>query len=732
MSVDRVLWKQLETLRAEAFGLVNDRDLLRRFLDKADDDAFEELVRRHGGMVWAVCRQMLPSPSDAEDAFQAVFLAFIKSAGRIRDGNVGAWLHGTAVRCALKLRRGAVRQKQRDTKIARPEADSPLAERQWDEMLSAVHEEVERLPPSLRTVFVLCELEGMPQTEAGLRLGWKPGTLTGRLSQARKRLLEALAKRGLAPAAATGLLALGMASTSAEVPLRLLAQVMNFPRAAGEALPVGLLLLAQEIVPMTLSKLKLLTLGLMATVGLSAGTGWVMFPSAGGQSPEVVKEVDALLKAQRPAAKPVPVVDVADLGKVATLQPLAVETLTVGNIEYMFIEMPSGDVLTLSDFILALKGLGSKGWEFAGSVQLRSDSEMWAKAFDKKPASSGDRTSLKNLWVYKRTKADAPKINLPMPTAVTPASPTLPPPTIMPSVTLAPPRSADSQPATKAVTQKLHALKAADVTAVVTALEKILSSRYPGSKPDESSILFTIQPQTNSFTVEATEAQHREIIELLRVLEGTNPPATPTVTSPRPVEPKRNPTSRPPSSELPSAVMIPPTDEKPDYPPVVIQLKHLDPQTAAKLATQCLDVVPKTQERSGFNPNRVTDIPDQIQIVQHTNSIVLFKTKPAEVARIEKLLKALDVPAKNAPRMSSEYVPAQPPIIYDPRDERVPLNPNREAPYPVRGDNDRIPDDARIPSPSLPVPVPSEAPKPTKKAPKSKGIPPAPPTTGSY
>jgi DNA-directed RNA polymerase specialized sigma24 family protein len=61
-----------------------DAELLDRFRRNRDERAFEELVRRHGPLVWAVCRQLLPHHADAEDAFQAVFLALVRSAATIR------------------------------------------------------------------------------------------------------------------------------------------------------------------------------------------------------------------------------------------------------------------------------------------------------------------------------------------------------------------------------------------------------------------------------------------------------------------------------------------------------------------------------------------------------------------------------------------------------------------------------------------------------------------------
>src|SRR5262245_55886545 len=82
---------------AHALSGVADSQLLERFARQRDEAAFELLVWRHGNMVLRTCQRLLRDAHEAEDAFQATFLALARRAGSVGSrGSVGGWLHKVA------------------------------------------------------------------------------------------------------------------------------------------------------------------------------------------------------------------------------------------------------------------------------------------------------------------------------------------------------------------------------------------------------------------------------------------------------------------------------------------------------------------------------------------------------------------------------------------------------------------------------------------------------------
>lgn len=258
-----------------------DAELLRRYADTRDDAAFSELVRRYGRFVWGQCRSLLPSEADADDAFQATFLALAKSSNAIRSADrLGPWLHGVAYRVCQNAKRLAARRKKRERTAATSEACRPVPDSTWDSAVAAVHDELHQLSEALRVPFILCCLEGKGTTEAADQLGMKLGTFSARLTRAKQALLDRLSARGIT----AGVVALtAIIGGAANAPAQLVDRAVGLATAVG-SVPANILSLTHGVLGMGTFNGKLLAAAVLVSCGLAAGFGGVF--TANAQEPK--------------------------------------------------------------------------------------------------------------------------------------------------------------------------------------------------------------------------------------------------------------------------------------------------------------------------------------------------------------------------------------------------------------------------------------------------------------
>jgi RNA polymerase sigma factor (sigma-70 family) len=263
-----------------AVGMMSDGQLLDWFITERDESAeaaFEELMIRHGPMVFGVCRRVLQDPHDAEDSYQAVFLVLAKRARFIRRKNsVASWLFGVAHRVAARARGRAARRRAIDLRVAARTNEAYLPSEHADDW-AILHHEVEGLPGRLRTPLVLCYLEGLTYGAAAQRLGVSEGTLRGRLAQARKRLHRRLSWRGIAMPSV--LLKAGAPDVfPAPVPPALIHSTVRVARGLTSA-NTAVVLARGVLYSMLLNQLKIAgLLVLVVSVCLKAGLSWGVGP----------------------------------------------------------------------------------------------------------------------------------------------------------------------------------------------------------------------------------------------------------------------------------------------------------------------------------------------------------------------------------------------------------------------------------------------------------------------
>lgn len=181
----------------------SDAALLARYAAAGDGDAFAAVVGRHAPMVYRVCRGVLDSDHDAEDAAQATFLVLARDAARVRKlSSLSSWLHGVALRSARCHRRRDGRARRREAAApvrgSAPDAFDELSVREAREIL---HEELDALPEHYKSPLVLIYLEDRSHEEAAAALGWTPTSFRGKLERARAELGKRLSRRKLTLAA---------------------------------------------------------------------------------------------------------------------------------------------------------------------------------------------------------------------------------------------------------------------------------------------------------------------------------------------------------------------------------------------------------------------------------------------------------------------------------------------------------------------------------------------------
>jgi RNA polymerase sigma factor (sigma-70 family) len=310
-----VLLKNVRTLFD--FGVSvhsSDRQLLDRFLttDQADAEAaFTLLVERHGPMVLQVCRQIVGDSHDAQDAFQATFLVFLRRAGSIRKReSLASWLFGVAMRVARRARYAVIVRRFHERRAAELGASRVKPTDGRSECRTTLHEEIARLPDRYREPIVLCHLEGLSTAAAAQRLGCAQGTILSRLARGRETLRRRLAQRGLT--VPTSLFAPSFVPQEAAltVPVALMTSTVSYAARAGAGRITLSALITQSVATLTEATMRTfyITRITLATGLLVTATAVTLFgfPAMRGILPAGAHAASAAEEIQGKQEKPRP------------------------------------------------------------------------------------------------------------------------------------------------------------------------------------------------------------------------------------------------------------------------------------------------------------------------------------------------------------------------------------------------------------------------------------------
>lgn len=176
-----------------------------------DAIAFGQLMGLHKDRIYGFVSRRIPDPVEAEDLTQETFVRAYRALPAFR----GASGFYTWLRCiAANVTIDATRRRQRyggvlslDAPIeiegrplardfAAPSYCQPDREVETAELQREVHRAIRSLPPKLRTVVVLYELQGFSYKQIATAIGCPVGTVKSRMYHARDQLKQNLLHAG--------------------------------------------------------------------------------------------------------------------------------------------------------------------------------------------------------------------------------------------------------------------------------------------------------------------------------------------------------------------------------------------------------------------------------------------------------------------------------------------------------------------------------------------------------
>ncbi len=168
----------------------------------------EQVYRDYAPRVYNLARRMLGNNADAEDVTQDVLLQVVRKLSTFRgESAFSTWLHRVTVNAALAHRRKRASHHERqmqdglDQLVDDGYSHGPV--RHWAigpeqqvldrETQELIEQAIARLPEIYRDVYVLADVEGLPNAEIGEMLGLSLPAVKSRLHRARMMMRDELA-----------------------------------------------------------------------------------------------------------------------------------------------------------------------------------------------------------------------------------------------------------------------------------------------------------------------------------------------------------------------------------------------------------------------------------------------------------------------------------------------------------------------------------------------------------
>lgn len=186
-------------------------DLVER-AKRGDTRAFEGLIAAYKDRIFNYASRMLNDPVEAEDIAQDTFIRAYQSLPRFRGAaSFQTWLYRIASNLVIDHIRRKQRRQEGMTSLDAPvdtdegqlvreladERRGPLELAESDAIQREVRWAIAQIPPKLRGVLVMYDIEGMSYQDIADVLGCPLGTVKSRLFNARAQLKDLLERRSV-------------------------------------------------------------------------------------------------------------------------------------------------------------------------------------------------------------------------------------------------------------------------------------------------------------------------------------------------------------------------------------------------------------------------------------------------------------------------------------------------------------------------------------------------------
>lgn len=174
-------------------------------LSRGDHEAFAELVRRYKKRIYTVAYRMMGNHLDADEVTQETFVRVYEKRSELKSVR---YFSSFILRIATNYAIDLIRKRQKklvpvDDLAFLPEVQAEMSERiispdqslENAEILSAIKEAIERLPPRQKIAIILHDVEGYSKLETANALGCPQATVRSNLHIARTKVKKWLSKK---------------------------------------------------------------------------------------------------------------------------------------------------------------------------------------------------------------------------------------------------------------------------------------------------------------------------------------------------------------------------------------------------------------------------------------------------------------------------------------------------------------------------------------------------------